>query len=468
MQLNWSSGYSRYSPVSRTTSRSFDEYTSSATLKQNIYDFGKTATQVDIQRLNLNSSRSDLENAAEQLIINVKQAYYGLLQAKKNRDVAMETVRQFEQHLEQARGFYEVGTKPKFDVTKAEVDLSNAKLNLIKAENALRIAKVNLNNALGLPEAPEYEIEDNLLKKGQLIAQIDPSTFEAQVEQAKANLFAAKANVEKAGASLLDAKRTMDRNRELFSRNLIARSDLDTSETNYETAKAQVEAAKAQVAQTEAALKYAETNLKYTRILSPVDGIVVSRNVDVGQTVAASFQTPTLFNIAQDLTKMQIDTNVDEADIGRIKVGQDVEFTVDAYPDITFKGRVSQVRIAPITVQNVVTYDVVIRVDNPEFKLKPGMTANVSIIITGKKDVLKIPNAALRFRLSNTVKPSAYKGTGVWIIEKDKPKRIKVSTGISDGNHTELVSGEIKEGQDVIVESLAKTKGRAPSGPRMF
>lgn len=164
-QLNWSSGYSRYSPVSRTTSRSFDEYTSSATLKQNIYDFGKTATQVDIQRLNLNSSRLDLENTSEQLIINVKQAYYGLLQAKRNRDVALETVRQFEQHLEQARGFYEVGTKPKFDVTKAEVDRSNAKLNLIKAENALRIAKVNLNNTLGLPEAPEYEIEDNLLFK---------------------------------------------------------------------------------------------------------------------------------------------------------------------------------------------------------------------------------------------------------------------------------------------------------------
>jgi TolC family type I secretion outer membrane protein len=161
-QINWSSGYSKYSPVSRTTNRSFDEYTSSATLKQTIYDFGKTATQVDIQRLNLDSSRSDIDSAAEQVILNVKQAYYGLLQAKRNRDVALETVKQFEQHLQQAKGFYEVGTKPKFDVTKAEVDLSNAKLNLIKAENALRIAKVNLNNALGLPEAPEYEIEDSL------------------------------------------------------------------------------------------------------------------------------------------------------------------------------------------------------------------------------------------------------------------------------------------------------------------
>ena len=317
------------------------------------------------------------------------------------------------------------------------------------------------------------------VKQGQLIAQIDPSTFEAQVQQARANLLSAKANVEKAEASLLDAKRTMERNRELFSKDLIARSDLDTSETNYDAAKAQVSAAKAQVAQTEAALEYAATNLRYTRIQSPVNGIVVSRNVDVGQTVAASFQTPTLFNIAQDLTKMQIDTNVGEADIGKVNVKQDVEFTVDAYPDITFKGRVSQVRNAPITVQNVVTYDVVIYVDNPEFKLKPGMTANVSIIISSKKDVLKIPNAALRFRPSETIKNKVTtqpKGPGVWIVENNKPKRVKVETGISDGNYTEVVSGEINEGQEVIVESLTKTKsqsGTQPGGgvgrsPRMF
>jgi len=317
------------------------------------------------------------------------------------------------------------------------------------------------------------------VKQGQLIAQIDPSTFEAQVQQARANLLSAKANVEKAEASLLDAKRTMERNRELFSKDLIARSDLDTSETNYDAAKAQVSAAKAQVAQTEAALEYAATNLRYTRIQSPVNGIVVSRNVDVGQTVAASFQTPTLFNIAQDLTKMQIDTNVGEADIGKVNVKQDVEFTVDAYPDITFKGRVSQVRNAPITVQNVVTYDVVIYVDNPEFKLKPGMTANVSIIISSKKDVLKIPNAALRFRPSETIKNKGTtqpKGPGVWIVENNKLKRVKVVTDISDGNYTEVVSGEITEGQEVIVESLTKTKsqsGTQPGGgvgrsPRMF
>lgn len=177
------------------------------------------------------------------------------------------------------------------------------------------------------------------VKKGQLIAQIDPAIFEAQVEQARANLLSAKANLEKADASFIDAKRTLERNKALFSKELIARSEVDTAETNYETAKAQINASKAQVAQSEASLKVAETNLRYTRIISPVNGIVVSRNVDVGQTVAASFQTPTLFTIAQDLTKMQIDTNVAEADIGKVRQGQDVEFNVDAYTGVIFKAR---------------------------------------------------------------------------------------------------------------------------------
>jgi len=313
---------------------------------------------------------------------------------------------------------------------------------------------------------------NSLVKKGQLIARIDPALLEAQVNQARANVLSAKANLDKAGAMLVDAKRTMERNKELFSKNLIARSDLDTAETNYETAQASVSAAKAQVAQTEAALSVSETNLHYTKIISPVDGIVVSRNVDVGQTVAASFQTPTLFSIAQDLTKMQIDTSVDEADIGKMQTGQEVDVTVDAYPDITFKGKVWQIRNAPITVQNVVTYDVVIQMNNPDLKLKPGMTANVSIVVDRKKDVLKIPNAALRFKLSGksvtaTDKRTEKKGPGVWILEKNNPKRIPVSLGISDGSYTELVSGEIREGQELIVESLSKENASQSSGPRM-
>ena len=313
------------------------------------------------------------------------------------------------------------------------------------------------------------------VKKNQIIAQIDPAAFQAQVDQAKAGLYSAKANLEKSEATLVDSQRTMNRSKELFERNLIARGDLDIAETNFFTSRAQVSASKAQIAQAEASLRTAETNLQYTRIISPVDGIVVSRNVDVGQTVAASFQTPTLFTIAQDLTKMQINTNVDEADIGRVKTGMDVEFTVDAYPETTFNGKVFQVRNAPIIVQNVVTYDVVIKVDNPDLRLKPGMTANVSIITSIKNNVLKIPKAALRFNPGAAEKTRAkqqQKGPGVWILENNKPKRIPVTIGISDGLYSELVSDEIKEGQEVIIESLSKGQERSgssgPPGPRMF
>ena len=312
------------------------------------------------------------------------------------------------------------------------------------------------------------------VKKGQLIAQIDPSTFESQEQQAQANLLSAQANMEKADAGLADSKRTFDRNKELFAKNLIPRSDLDTADTNYQTNKAQVNAAKAQIEQAKASLNYAKQNLAYTRIVSPVNGVVISRNVDVGQTVAASFQTPTLFTIAEDLTKMQIDTNVAESDIGVVKVGQDVEFTVDAYPDTTFKGKVWQIRQAPITVQNVVTYDVVIQVSNKDLKLMPGMTANVSVIITTRQDVLRITNAALRFRFSEKPAGAAggagaaeKKGPVVWVLENGKPKRVTITPGISDGNHTEVVSGELKEGQQIIVEALRKGKG-ASTTPRMF
>jgi HlyD family secretion protein len=295
---------------------------------------------------------------------------------------------------------------------------------------------------------------NSFVKKGQLLAEIDSSTFEAQVEQARANLLAAQANVEKAEAALVDARRILERNKQLFSRNLIAKSDLDTSETNELSAAAQVKAAKAQVEQTRAALKVAETNLRYTNIVSPVDGMVISRNVDVGQTVAASFQTPTLFNIARDLSRMQIDTNVDEADIGAVRVRQPVTFTVDAYPDNTFKGTVSVIRNAPITVQNVVTYDVIVTIQNPDLILKPGMTANVSIITATKQDVLKIPNAALRFRMPEKVPRSPErKGIAVWVLENNIPKRVGISLGISDGNNTEIITDKLKEGDAVIVSS---------------
>ncbi len=315
------------------------------------------------------------------------------------------------------------------------------------------------------------------VKKGQIIAQIDPDTFEAQVQQAEANLLAAQANLDKANTALIDAKRTYDRNKELLSKNLIAQGDLDTAETNFLTDKAQLGAAKAAVEQAKASLDYDKTNLEYTKIVSPVDGVVISRNVDVGQTVAASFQTPTLFTIAEDLTKMQIDTNVAESDIGSVTVGQDVEFTVDAYPDVTFPGKVWQIRQAPISVQNVVTYDVVIQVHNRDLKLMPGMTANTTIIVATRQNALRVTNAALRFRFPERSRSSGEsavaaerKGMVVWILEGGKPKRIPMTPGISDGTYTEVVSGDLKEGQQAIVELLRKSKEATgpAAGPRMF
>jgi HlyD family secretion protein len=336
------------------------------------------------------------------------------------------------------------------------------------------------------------------VKKDQIIAEIDASTFQAQVDQAKANVLAANAAVEKAKATAKDSRRMRDRNRELFSRNLIARSEADTAEATDDANQAQVNAVIAQARQAQAALRFAETNLRYTKILSPVDGIVVSRAVDVGQTVAASFQTPTLFTIAQDLTKMQIDTNIDEADIGKIKTGQDVEFSVDAYPDNTFRGVVDQVRIAPITVQNVVTYDVVIKVDNTDLRLKPGMTANVSVVVAAKDAALKVPNAALRFRPGDkdgvqtaaadkaaarpagaaaaretaasasgktAGRPAGTKSYAVWVLDDGKPRRVPVTIGISDGTMTEIVTGELQAGQEVIVESASKSSKNNTAGP---
>jgi HlyD family secretion protein len=311
------------------------------------------------------------------------------------------------------------------------------------------------------------------VNQGQVIAQIDPSIFQTQVEQARASLMVAQANLQRADSALLDAKRSYDRYQELFKGKFLSKSDMDNTEANYNSARIQVIAAKAQVTQATAAVRYAEANLKYTDIVSPIDGVVIQRNIDVGQTVAATFQTPTLFQIAQDLTKMQIDTNVNEVDIGKIQVGQEVLFTVGAYPDLNFAGKVFQVRNAPnsplglaqaIQNQTVVNYDVVIKMDNPDLKLKPGMTASVTIITANKKGVLKIPNAALRFIPPEDVMAKApQKGYGVWTLGRKKPVRVKITIGISDENYTELISGEIREGQEVIVE-LEEKNGKSGSG----
>jgi len=309
------------------------------------------------------------------------------------------------------------------------------------------------------------------VRKGEVIAQIDPRLLESAVVQARGSVANAKAILERAQVGVIDTERTYRRNLELVKDGFVAQADVDSSQTAYEQALAQKKSAEAALQQAEGSLRVAETNLEYATIRSPVDGIVISRNVDVGQTVAASFQTPTLFSIAQDLTKMQVDTNVDESDIGRAALGQNVTFTVDAWPEKTFTGTVAQVRNSPIVTQNVVTYNVVVRVDNRELLLKPGMTANVSIEVKKFGDVLKIPNASLRYRPTTKAaeagsggkpggngKPGEAGGQRVYNLGKDgKPVPVRVKTGVSNGTFTVLLEGDLKEG-DLLITGEAEGK----------
>src|SRR5437867_9644831 len=291
------------------------------------------------------------------------------------------------------------------------------------------------------------------VEKGQRVAKIDPAPFAVKVREAEANVENAQAKVLKDRADTRLKKPLLERNRTLLARNLIAQNDLDTAETVYEQAVAQLALDQAGVAQAEASLEEAQVNLRYTDILSPVDGVVVSRNVDVGQTVAASFQTPTLFLIAEDLTKMQVDTNVSESDVGRVREGQPATFTVDAYPGKPFRGTVSQVRNAPITVQNVVTYDVVVAVDNPGLALKPGMTANVSITTAKRDQALRIPVRALRFRPDGSAPDATAKeGSAVYVLASDGTLRhVQVEAGIRDTLHVEVLKGDLHEEDRIVV-----------------
>lgn len=312
------------------------------------------------------------------------------------------------------------------------------------------------------------------VKAGQVVARIDPFPYRARRDQAEANLANAKASATKARIDLAQRKREMDRAKALVGQQFVSQNEVDIALTAHEGAVAQIKLAEAAVKQAAAALEAAELDLKYTVIRSPVEGVVISRQVEVGQRITANFSIPTLFLIAEDVTKMQVDTNVSEADIGGITEGEDAAFSVDAYPGEVFQGKVRQVRNAPINIQNVVTYDVVVEVDNPNFRLKPGMTANVSIIVAQRNDVLKIPNAALRFTplvgsrgpapsatsssapLSGAQQPVAdvhdRRAKLVWKLnENGDPESTTVQVGISDGISTEANSGDVKEGDHLIV-----------------
>ncbi len=415
--------------------------------------------------------------------------------------------------------FLGAGTKVEYRTVAADHGDINVTISATGTPNA--VVTVQVGSQISGTIQSLYADFNTKVTKGQIIARIDPAALQARVDQSQASLDAAKAavanseagvnkaqaaiqashatlaaasaNVAKSEATATDAVTKLGRRTQLAKEGILSAEDLDTARTASNTASADQQAASAQrraaeenirvaeaelvsartqlatslaqVRQFEAALRTTQIDLDHTWIKAPVDGVVVARKIDVGQTVAASLATPTLFEIAQDLTRMQIDTNVAEADVGRARVGQPGTFTVDAYPGQIFKGIVTEIRLAPINVQNVISYDVVIAASNPDLRLFPGMTANVKILVTQRTGVLRIPNAALRYRPA-TVPKAAGREQAVWIPNaKGEPQRIAVTTGETDGNFTEITSGDLQPGTRVILSVLAKTATPAARTP---
>lgn len=351
------------------------------------------------------------------------------------------------------------------------------------------------------------------VKKGQVIARLDPSQVQAQLTQASANLagaqasvataqsaqVAAEAGIQSAEANVArvqsvadDAQRNLDRTRELVAEGVGAKKDLDSAQATLaqaaaqkqqavaqlnqaraqaQSARSQLDQARAQATQAGASVELASVNMEHTVIKAPIDGIIVSRNVDVGQTVAASLQAPTLFLVANDLRRMQVLADIDEADVGQLHPESRVTFTVDAYPVETFDGRISQIRLAPQTVQNVVTYTAVIDVENPALKLKPGMTANVTAIVAEQPNALTVPAAALRFRPEGVPAAAPRAGTGtVYRIQDKQLEPVTIRTGLNDGTAVQVVSGNLREGDQVATpaQSAERKTAQAPRAGGMF
>jgi HlyD family secretion protein len=326
---------------------------------------------------------------------------------------------------------------------------------------------------------------NSIVRKGQVIARLDPSLFQTQVDSARANLTSAQADLQRTEVMLADAQTKAGRAQELAAKQLIAVTDLEAADIARRTADAQVRSAQAQLAQARASLTQAEVNLQKTVITAPIDGIVIGRSVDVGQTVAASLQAPTLFTLAADLSEMQVKTNIDESDLGNVRDGQTVRFRVDAYPNKAFTGSVTQVRLEPVVSQNVVTYAAIISAPNPALELKPGMTANVNIEVARKDDVLRVPSAALRFRPTESTLTSlgqdpkvlsqsrpngapsqaAKKASGtVWMFDGGLHP-MPVTTGVTDGVYTEVTADALHEGVVLATRVADAVASKTPSPP---
>jgi len=308
--------------------------------------------------------------------------------------------------------------------------------------------------------------------KGQLCAKIDPKPYQVIVDQNQADLSVAQAQLVKDQANVVYTKISHERYDTLFSEDSTSHDTADAALNAYNQAVALVQLDVAQIAQKTAMLKAAQINLDYTNIVSPVDGTVVSRNVTAGQTVAASFQTPTLFLIATDLTKMQVDTNVSESDIAGAVEGASASFTVDAFPKRTFQGRVTQVRQAPISVQNVITYDAVITVDNTDLMLKPGMTATARIVTAQRLQVLRVPSQALRFTPTAAGKPGPAEGANagqrvIWLVRAGKLVSVPVTVGLVDDTYAEIKAGDLKLGDQVVTSETVAGASQASSTPAL-
>lgn len=398
------------------------------------------------------------------------------------------------------------GDVPRYELGKVEKGALSASVSASGTLSALITVQVG-SQVSGQIQAVLADF-NTPVKRGQVIARIDPATFASRVTQAEADLAAALGAVEvarstlavrqaeaaRARALLAEAQRTLGRKQALQAQGFLSAAELDAAQTalvsaqedlrladgQVEVAQAQVANAQAGVRQRQAQLEQARQDLARTIIRAPVDGVVVSRNVDAGQTVAASLQAPVLFTIAQDLREMEVNIAVDEADVGRVAVGQKVRFSVDAFPGERFQGRITQIRKAPVTSNNVVTFSVMARVQNPDLKLLPGMTANCKILTEARQDVLKVPNEALRFRPSNPdgspVKLEVKKreeGPGVpgrvWVLGSDgKPVAVALRLGVSDGKYTEVLQGAVREGMEIILrqreEAAPKAKAQRPFG----
>lgn len=397
-----------------------------------------------------------------------------------------------------AAGFYwiENSSGSKITYRTEKVDRGDVVVSISATGTLNAVTTVQVGSQVSGTIAKLYVDFNDEVKEGQLIAQLDPTFLRASVSEQRANVERAKAQVQ-------EARRNMDRTSELFAKQLVSQADMDAATTALESASASLK-------QAEAALERAEVNLRYATIRAPISGVVISRDVDVGQTVAASLQAPTLFTIANDLRKMQVEASIDEADIGNVKVGQHVTFRVDAYPQDVFEGVVSQVRLKPITTQGVVTYVVIIAVDNPQQKLMPGMTATVTIEVEKREDVLRVPLLALRFTPPEDVMKTAEaelqasgegdtttqrrfargggagqgggqmrQGEGggqrrfprdasqvarVWVMADGKIKPVMVRRGIQDSRYAEVMGERLKEGDEVIVGSTGGSAQATTSG----